>query len=50
MSFFEPPQVIETEVFAEVPERYRKKAPEGDGGVRGRRPRNPPAPSGAFLR
>jgi len=38
MSFFEPPQVIETEVFAEVPERYRKKAPEGEGGFRGRRP------------
>jgi gluconolactonase len=37
MSFFEPPQVIETEVFAEVPERYRKKAPEG-GGFRGRPP------------
>ena len=27
MSFFEPPQVIETEVFAELPEKYRK--PDG---------------------
>ena len=24
MSYFEPPKVIKTEVFAEVPEKYRK--------------------------